>query len=137
MSILQKLCLAYFAALMIAASLNYIPGFTDDRGLAFGIFALDIFDDALHVASALWALGAALISHRAARMFLVIFGALYLGDGVFGMFTGYGFLDLGIFTNPSAGMSWTLPRFFANLPHLALGGIALWAGLFLDRGRAA
>ena len=117
MTLLQKICLGYTVALLIAASINYIPGLTDDDGLAFGIFALDLFDDALHVASALWALAA----------------ALYLGDGVFGFFTGYGFLDFGIFTNPSAGMSWTLPRLFANLPHLALGGFALWAGLKLDR----
>ena len=47
MSILQKISLGYFVALMIAASLNYIPGLTDDQGLAFGIFALDLFDDAL------------------------------------------------------------------------------------------
>ncbi len=133
MTLLQKICLGYTVALLIAASINYIPGLTDDDGLAFGIFALDLFDDALHVASALWALAAALVSHRAAKIFLVLFGALYLGDGVFGFFTGYGFLDFGIFTNPSAGMSWTLPRLFANLPHLALGGFALWAGLKLDR----
>ncbi|MGR3271257.1 hypothetical protein DU478_12805 [Thalassococcus profundi] len=133
MTLLQKICLGYTVALLGAASINYIPGLTDDEGLAFGIFALDLFDDALHVASALWALAAALVSHRAAKIFLVLFGALYLGDGVFGFFTGYGFLDFGIFTNPSAGMSWTLPRLFANLPHLALGGFALWAGLKLDR----
>ena len=42
MSILQKISLGYFVALMIAASLNYIPGLTDDQGLAFGIFALDL-----------------------------------------------------------------------------------------------
>ena len=134
MSSLQKISLGYFVALMGAASLNYIPGLTDDQGLAFGIFELDLFDDALHVASALWALAAALISHRAAKIFLVIFGALYLGDGVFGFFTGYGYLDMGIFTNPSAGMSFALARVFANLPHVALGGFALWAGLKLDQG---
>ncbi|WP_299847191.1 DUF4383 domain-containing protein [uncultured Roseovarius sp.] len=133
MSILQKISLGYFVALMIAASLNYIPGLTDDQGLAFGIFALDLFDDALHVASAIWALAAALTSHRAAKIFLVIFGALYLGDGVFGFFTGYGYLDMGIFTNPSAGLSFTLARVLANLPHVALGGFALWAGLRLER----
>ncbi len=133
MSILQKICVGYFVALMAAASLNYIPGLTDDQGLAFGIFALDLFDDALHVASALWALAMALVSHRAAKMFLVIFGALYLGDGVFGYFTGYGYLDMGIFTNPSAGPSYTLLRLLANLPHVALGGFALWAGFWLDR----
>ncbi|MCV3271359.1 hypothetical protein [Roseobacter sinensis] len=129
MSHLQKICLGYFVVLMAAASLNYIPGLTDEDGLAFGIFALDIFDDALHVASALWALFSGLRSHATARFFLIVFGALYLGDGIFGFFTGYGYLDLGIFTNASAGLSFTFVRFAANLPHLALGAFALWAGL--------
>ena len=133
MTTLRIIAIGYFVALMVAASLNYIPGLTDEDGLAFGIFALDIFDDSLHVASALWALAAGLISHRASRIFLLLFGALYLGDGVFGFFTGYGYLDLGIFTNPSAGMSFALVRVLANLPHLALGGFALFAGLKLDR----
>ena len=133
MTTLRIIAFGYFVALMVAASLNYIPGLTDEDGLAFGIFALDIFDDSLHVASALWALAAVLISHRASRIFLLLFGALYLGDGVFGFFTGYGYLDLGIFTNPSEGMSLTVVRVLANLPHLALGGFALFAGLKLDR----
>lgn len=136
MTNLQKLSLGYFVALIIAASLNYIPGLTDEDGLAFGIFALDIYDDALHVASALWALVAGLMSHRAARTFLILFGLAYLGDGVFGFFTGYGYLDLGIFTNASAGVDISLSRVLANLPHLALGGIAVWAG-FRWAGRQA
>lgn len=129
MTDLQRLSIGYFGALMAAASLNYIPGLTDANGLAFGIFALDIYDDALHVASALWALVAGLWSHKASRNFLILFGLAYLGDGVFGFFTGYGFLDLGIFTNVWAGIDLSLGRFLANLPHLALGGIATWAGL--------
>ena len=133
MTTLQKIALGYFVVLMGAASLNYVPGLTDDAGLAFGIFALDIYDDALHVASALWALAAALISHRASKLFLLIFGALYLGDGIFGLFTGYGYLDLAIFTNDSLGLSFTLVRFLANLPHILLGGFAIWAALRLDR----
>ena len=133
MTTLQKIALGYFVVLMGAASLNYVPGLTDDAGLAFGIFALDIYDDALHVASALWALTAALISHRASKLFLLIFGALYLGDGIFGLFTGYGYLDLAIFTNDSLGLSFTLVRFLANLPHILLGGFAIWAALRLDR----
>jgi hypothetical protein len=133
MSPLRKIALAYFVALLGAAALNYVPGITDAEGLAFGIFALDPFDDALHLVSALWALGAALVSTRAARMFLVIFGALYLGDGVFGFFTGWGYLDFGIFQNPSEGLSLTLVRVLANLPHILLGGVALGAGLRLER----
>lgn len=131
MTILRKISIGYFVILMAAASLNYIPvpGLTDENGLVFGIFALDIFDDALHAASALWAIGAALVSHRASQTFLILFGAAYLGDGVFGFFTGYGYLDLGIFLNETLGLSFSLFRFLANLPHLILGGIALWAGL--------
>ncbi len=133
MSILQKICFSYVIALLGAASLNYVPGLTDGDGLAIGVFALDIFDDALHVASALWALVAGIMSHRAARMFLLLFGAAYLGDGVFGFFTGWGYLDLGIFTHESLGMSFTLGRVFANLPHVFLGGFALWSTVALDR----
>jgi len=129
MSNTQIISIGYFVALMIAASLNYIPGLTDEAGLAFGIFALDIYDDSLHVASAIWALVAGLMSHRAARMFLILFGIAYLGDGIFGFFTGYGYLDLGIFTNGNAGLDFSVFRVLANLPHLALGGFAVFAGL--------
>lgn len=135
MTALQKICVAYFGVLLAAASINYLPmpGMVDENGLAFGIFALDVFDDALHLVSALWALASALISHRASRFFLGVFGALYLGDGVFGFFTGYGYLDLGIFTNASEGMSLTFGRIAANVPHLALGAFALFAFLRLDK----
>jgi len=133
MKLIQKFALGYFVVLLGAAALNYVPGITDKNGLAFGVFALDLFDDALHLVSALWALAAAFLGARASKVFLVIFGALYLGDGVFGFFTGYGYLDFGIFTNASEGLSFTLFRVLANLPHIALGGVALIAGLRLGR----
>ena len=59
----------------------------------------------------------------------MLFGLAYLADGVFGLFTGWGFLDLGIFTNASLGFDLSLPRLLANLPHLGLGGLAAYAGL--------
>jgi hypothetical protein len=124
----RKIAFGYFVVLSIVAGLNYIPGVTDENGTAFGIFALDIYDDALHAASALWALGAALISARAARLYLLLFGALYLADGLLGLVTGSGYLDLGIFT---WGVQ-SLPigfKLLANGPHLALGGFALAMGL--------
>jgi Domain of unknown function (DUF4383) len=124
----QKIALGYFAALSGAAALNYIPGLTDDQGRAFGIFALDIFDDALHLASALWALTAALTSARAARMFLLIFGPLYLIDGLMGLAFGSGYLDMGIFTNGIIDLPFTF-KIMANTPHIALGGFALLMGL--------
>lgn len=124
----QKIALGYVVALTGAAALNYIPGLTDDQGRAFGIFALDIYDDALHLASALWALAAALISGRAARLFLLIFGALYLADGAMGLAVGSGYLDLGIFTNGVLDLDFTF-KIFANTPHILLGGFALLMGL--------
>lgn len=134
MSGIRTFALIYAVILFGAASLNYIPGLTDEAGLAFGIFALDPFDDALHVASGLWALAAGLISSRAARIFAVVFGALYLGDGLFGIVTGYGYLDLAIFTNDSLGPSASLFRLLANLPHIGLGLVALVAGFRARRG---
>lgn len=132
MSKLRLVCLGYFVVLLGAAALNYVPGITDEEGRAFGIFALDLFDDALHLVSALWALAAALISQRAARTFLILFGALYLGDGALGLATGSGYLDFGIFTNGVLDLPFGF-KILANLPHIALGAIALIAGLFVER----
>ncbi len=128
MTLLQKIAFGYAFVLFAAASLNYIPGLTDEEGRAFGIFALDFFDDALHVASGLWALTAALISNRAAKHFLLWFGSLYLGDGVLGLMTGSGYLDAGIFLNGVQDYDF-LFKILANTPHILLGGFALFSGL--------
>jgi hypothetical protein len=129
MSAHRRLSFVYAAILLAVAAINYIPGLTDAGGLAFGIFALDPYDDALHLASALWALGAGLAGDRAARTFLILFGAAYLADGALGLLTGWGFLDLAIFTNPSLGADLSFGRIAANLPHIVLGPVALLAGL--------
>ncbi|MBT8408101.1 MAG: hypothetical protein KJN93_00565 [Alphaproteobacteria bacterium] len=128
MSLYQKAALFYLLALAGAASLNYIPGVTDEDGVAFGIFALDIFDDALHAASALWALAAAIIGVRASYLFLLIFGTLYLGDGILGLATGSGYLDFGIFTYGVQDLPFGF-KILANTPHILLGLGALVASL--------
>ncbi len=129
MTLHRRTALVYAAILALVASLNYlpIPGLVDAEGRTFGIFVLDIFDDALHLASALWALAAALISARASRMFLILFGALYFLDGLLGCFAGSGFLDLGIFTWGWLDIPVTL-KILSSLPHLVLGGVALALG---------
>lgn len=126
----QKIALGYAVVLALVASLNYlpIPGIIDAEGRTFGIFALDIFDDSLHAASAIWALAAALISARASRMFLILFGALYFLDGLLGCFAGSGFLDLGIFTWGVLDIPFSL-KVLSSLPHILLGGFALIMGL--------
>ena len=128
MTLHRTVAFGYFIILSLVAALNYIPGVRDVQGLTFGIFALDIYDDALHAGSALWALVAALISARAARTYLLLFGAIYLGDGLLGLATGSGYLDLGIWNYGIQDLDFVF-KIKANTPHVALGGFALLMGL--------
>jgi hypothetical protein len=125
---LRSIAVVYMLILLAAASLNYIPGLTDTEGRAFGIFALDIYDDALHVASAAWAGIAAAMSSRAARIFLRYFGLLYLTDGLLGLAVGSGYLDLGIMTHGVVHLPLTF-KVLANLPHIAGGAFAIFSSV--------
>ena len=132
MSRLRLIAAGYALALLFAAALNYIPGLTDAQGRAFGIFSLDIFDDLLHVVSAAWAGLSALLSRRAARAFLLYFGILYFADGLVGLVTGSGYLDLGIVNYGIQDLPFGF-KILANLPHLALGGFAVFSAWFFRR----
>ena len=124
MTTLRWIAFAYMIVLLAAAALNYVPGITDSEGRAFGIFALDIYDDLLHLVSAAWAGIAAYLSHRASRAFLFYFGILYFVDGLLGLVTGSGFLDLGIVNYGIVDLPFGF-KILANLPHLGLGGVAV------------
>ena len=126
---LRWIAVVYFVILLAAAALNYIPGLTDAEGRAFGIFALDIFDDLLHVASATWAGVAAAMGSRASRIFLRYFGLLYLADGALGLATGSGYLDLGIVNHGVLDLPLHF-KILANLPHIGLGGFGLLASFW-------
>jgi Domain of unknown function (DUF4383) len=124
----QRLAAAFLAvALLFAALTDYVPQFRDDGGKVFGLFALDIYKDALHVASGIWAAVAALMSRRAARAFLQIFGVLYLADGIMGAFTGSGFLDLSIITEGVRHVP-AIIKLLSSAPHLILGVIGVYFG---------
>jgi hypothetical protein len=123
---LRTIAVIYMIVLLGVSALNYIPGVTDAEGRAFGIFALDVYDDALHVASGLWAGIAAFTSRRAARIFLLWFGVLYLTDGLLGLATGSGYLDLGILNHGMQDLPFTF-KILANLPHIFGGGFAVFA----------
>lgn len=132
MTRLQIITACYLVVLLGAAALNYVPGLTDEQGRSFGIFALDIYDDLLHLFSAIWAGAAAFLSNNASRAFLKYFGGLYFADGLLGLATGSGFLDLGIINYGIQDLDFTF-KILANLPHLALGGVAVFSAWFLDR----
>lgn len=118
--------LALAVALLFAAATDYIPSFIDAQGRVFGLFQLDIYKDALHVASGLWAL-AAMATRRSAVFFLRVFGTLYFLDGVMGVFTGSGYLDLSIVIDGIRDSS-LLVKILSSLPHLALGALGIAVG---------
>lgn len=123
------------AALLFAAATDYIPAFIDTEGRVFGLFHLDIYKDALHLASAAWAIAAAAISRQASIFFLKVFGTLYFLDGVMGVFTGSGYLDLSIFIDGIRSTS-TFVKVASSVPHLALGAFGIVTG-FSARSRLA
>jgi hypothetical protein len=124
---IRKLGWVYFAGFIAVVAVGYVPAFKDADGNLFGLFKLDLYDDSLHLASGIWAGVAAAISHNAARLYFRLFGPLYFADGILGLFTGSGYLDGGIFLYGPLDLS-LITRFFANLPHLVIGGVAIWIG---------
>jgi hypothetical protein len=130
MNPLRIIAAVYAVLFAVVTSLNYIPGLTDSQGRTFGLFALDIFDDALHAASGLWAAFAAWWSTRATIIFFRVFGSLYCLDGLLGLATGSGYLDLGILLNGVLDLP-LMTRVLMNLPHIAIGGFAAFTGFVL------
>jgi hypothetical protein len=132
MNLVRKLGFAYFVLFVIVAAMSYVPQFKDANGLMFGLFKLDLYDDALHLFSGIWAGAAAWISTRATIIYFKLFGTLYLLDGVMGLFLGSGYLDFGIFIQGVLDLD-LMTRIFANLPHLAIGGFAAFTGFVLSK----
>lgn len=132
MSPLRILAAVYAVLLAVVTSLNYIPGLTDEQCRTFGLFALDVFDDALHAASGLWAALAAWRSTRATMFFFRVFGTLYCLDGLLGLATGSGYLDLGILLHGVLDLP-LVTRILMNLPHIVIGGFAAFTGFVLAR----
>jgi hypothetical protein len=129
---LRIVATVYAVLFAVVTSLNYVPGLTDAQGRTFGLFALDPFDDALHAASGLWAALAAWHSVGATRFFFRVFGTLYCLDGLLGLATGSGYLDLGIVLHGVLDLPF-VTRVLMNLPHIAIGGFAAFTGFVLAR----
>ena len=124
----------YCIGFMLVVAVGYVPPFHDAQGNLFGLFNLDLYDDSLHFFSGVWAGIAAWWSYRAARTYFRLFGPLYFADGVMGLITGSGYLDGGIFLYGPIKES-LYAHIFANLPHLVIGGVAIWVGYRLARER--
>jgi hypothetical protein len=132
MDIIRLLGFGYFLMFCAVVAIGYVPAFTDADGNLFGLFKLDLYDDSLHFFSGLWAGIAAWHSTRAATFYFKLFGTLYFLDGVMGLFLGSGYLDFGIFLYGVLDLD-LATRIFANLPHLVIGGFAIFTGFVLAR----
>jgi hypothetical protein len=122
----------YFLLFIGVVAVGYVPAFNDANGNLFGLFNLDLYDDSLHLASGVWAGIAAWHSRGWSVFYFRLFGILYFFDGVLGFFTGSGYLDFGIFLYGPLDLP-LITRFFANLPHLVIGGFAIYVGYFLSK----
>ena len=69
---------------------------------------------------------------RATVTYFRWFGTLYCLDGLLGLATGSGYLDLGIFLHGALDLPFTT-RVLMNLPHIAIGGFAAFTGFVLAR----
>ncbi len=132
---MQRLAWVYAIMFFFIGSLSYIPAFNDVNGYTFGIFKLEWWDDLLHYASAVWAAIAAWRSFKDSVFYFKLFGVIYLLDGIMGFFLGQGYLDAGIFLHGYTALDWTF-KFFANIPHIAIGGFAVLVGFVLSKRMA-
>lgn len=129
---MQRWAWIYAALFLGVVSLGYIPGLTNDQGQLLGLFRIELKDDLLHLGSAIWAAWAAWSSAKASTFYFRLFGLVYFFDGVCGLLTGQGYLDLGIFLYGPAPLD-LITRIGANIPHILIGGIAVWVGFVLSR----
>lgn len=132
MDTIRKLALGYAVLFFLVVAVGYIPGLKDSQGRLCGLFMIEWWDDALHIVSGVWAGVAALRSYRAALLYFQTFGILYFLDGVVGFFLGQGYLDLGIIRFGPAQYD-LATKIGANIPHLVIGGLAIWIGFVLSK----
>lgn len=132
MSLIQKLGWVYAGLFVFVVSLGYIPGFTNEQDQLFGLFVIDLYDDLLHLGSGIWAAAAAWHSTQAATFYFKLFGVIYGMDGVVGLIFGQAYLDGGIFLYGITDLPFMI-RFGANIPHILIGGTAVFIGFVLSR----
>jgi hypothetical protein len=131
-NIVRNLAWVYAIMFFILGSLSYIPWINDDHGMTLGIFSLQWYDDLLHYGSGIWAAIAAWRSFKDSVFYFKLFGTIYALAGVMGFFLGQGYLDGGIFLQGITPLDLGT-RFFANIPHILIGGIAMYIGFVLSR----
>lgn len=122
---------AYFVLFVILVGMNFIPFLYAENGMLFGSFRLEPIGNWLHVLSGAWALGAVLYSRAACLFYFRVFGSAYFLDGLVGLFAGRAYLNLRVFDPNAEPVASLMTRFILNVPHLVIGGLAMYIGFAL------
>jgi hypothetical protein len=133
---MQKWAWTYAALFFGVVAIGYVPAFNDAGGNLFGLFSLQLVDDALHAGSGIWAALAAWRSAYASTLYFRLFGTVYFLDGVVGLIFGRAYLDGGLFIDGPAPLDF-MTKVATNLPHLIIGGTAVILGFVVARRYAA
>jgi len=133
---IQRFAWVYAVMFFAIVALNYVPSIHDANGFMFGLFKLDPIDDALHLATAIWAGIAAFVSFRQSSIFFKIFGIFYFSDGILCIIFGQCLGDLTLFINQQdisiVNASNFMGRLPLNIPHIIIGALAIFIGFWLS-----
>ncbi|MFN8635898.1 MAG: hypothetical protein U0893_18770 [Chloroflexota bacterium] len=131
-SAIRRWAWVYAALFFAVVAVGYVPAFNDASGNLFGLFSLQLIDDALHAGSGIWAALAAWRSSWASTLYFKLFGTVYFMDGVVGLIFGRAYLDGGLFTDGPANLD-LMTKIATNLPHIIIGGTAVILGFVVAR----
>ena len=135
LQIMQQWAWVYAVLFFLVVAVGYVPAFNDASGNLFGLFSLQLVDDALHLGSGIWAALAAWRSAYASTLYFRLFGTIYFLDGVVGLIFGRAYLDGGLFVDGPASLD-LMTKIATNLPHIVIGGTAMVLGFIVARRHA-
>lgn len=121
MIMLRSLAITYGIAFAVIGMLGFLPAVTPS-GLLFGVFAVDVLHNLIHLITGGVAVGMAVSGERTARLYFRVFGVIYLVVAAFGLYYGDNAL-LGAIAHNWADVAL----------HLAAALIALYLGFFYRR----
>lgn len=120
---LKILAILFGLSMIVIGILGFLPDYAPN-GKLLDLFSVNPVHNVIHLATGVIALLCGLSSSFASKTFFILFGLLYLGFGIYGLYTGEDLL-FGLIAINQAD----------NFLHLGIGAISLLFGLFLKSGR--
>lgn len=116
---LKVLAILFGLVMIIVGILGFLPEYTPG-GLLFGIFAVNLQHNIIHLATGVVALLCGFASSTAAKTFFILFGLVYAAVAGLGFYYGEGMLFNLVSINNAD-----------NWLHTAIAAVSLYFGFFL------